>query len=595
MSAIGAATRKLVHPWRLPADRLFNEQAKLIVDHLLGGGIVGASALGLLAAVVLHMLFGNPIGYVWLACSWTLNVVTIAVLRRMRSRPLRAATWFTTLAGVFISAGLVWGVLPLLVLNPAEPIPLLLIMVSIITHGAGTYAITSSCMPLFCAYIYPALLPLTIACALSASPLLLALGVLCLIYLVCMTAFAAGAQQAARHSLELQFSNVELVERLRLESLQREQARADAVAANHAKSSFLAAASHDLRQPLHALGLFLDLLAREPLAARQQALLDSAQAVSASAGDMLNMLLDYSRLEAGVVHPRKRAFALQDLLSRLEREFGPMADAKGLVYRSRDTPLAVHADPALTELVLRNLISNALRYTTTGGVLIACRRRGRQVSLEVWDTGIGIAPEDRDRVFQEFVQIGNPERDRRRGLGLGLAIAKRLCQTMELPLLLTSRLGHGSMFRVLLPSAGGNDIDEAVDPGGDDGALEGMRVLVVDDDEDIVRAMRDLFQAWGCECIAAESWSQAQPLLTEPPSLLIVDYRLRQGHTGVDLIAALNARFNRNVPAIIITGDAAPDRLREAQATGAALLHKPVSSRKLRAAIGEVLAPRTGA
>lgn len=573
--------RRIFAPWRLPEARLFKEQAKLITSHLLGIGILGASMLGLFCALTLYWLFDDQTGFYWLASSWLLNAATYVLLRKWVDRPMSAGQRFRLLFGVFASAGAVWGVLPLLILDASSPIPLLLIMVVIITHGAGTFAINASSMPLYCAYIYPAVAPLMVACFFSSDPLMLGLGGLCLIYLLCMTMFASGTQQAARHSLQLQFTNLELVEQLRSESEQRELARAEAVAANRAKSSFLAAASHDLRQPLHALGLFLEALGRSGINERQQEMLDNAAAVSASARHMLNTLLDYSRLEAGVIEPTPCGFRLQTLLSKLEREFGPQADARGLVYRSRDTALAAHADPALVELILRNLISNALRYTEQGGVLVACRRRGAKAHIEVWDTGIGIAEGNQQAIFQEFFQLGNPERDRRKGLGLGLAIVQGLCETLGVELELTSVPGRGSVFRLIVPVELGGVVMDEVSPAQALSGFDHLSVLVVDDDPAIREAMSELLSSWGCDCLVADSPAAAIEICRELPQLLIVDYRLRDEQTGADVMDALRARFGRLPPTFIITGDTAPDRLRDAQNTGALLLHKPVDAARL--------------
>lgn len=581
MSVIRELLDRLAAPWRLPVERLFEEQTKLITSHLLDIGILGASLLGLLCAVSLYVLFDYAGGFYWLACSWLLNIVTILVLRRSRLWGLNTRASFLLLLLVFLSAGSVWGGLPLLILDPAEPIPLLLIMVVIITHGAGTYAITSSSMPLYCAYIYPAIVPVMVECFFSNVPLLSGLGIVCAVYLLCMTVFASGAQLAARHSLELQFANLELVEQLRVESEQREIARAEAVAANRAKSSFLAAASHDLRQPLHALGLFLEALVRSGVDGKQKDMLDKAMAVSGSARHMLNTLMDYSRLDAGVIKVQPRNFKMQTLFAKLEQEFGPQADAKQLVYRCRETSLAAYADPALVELILRNLIANAIRYTERGGVLIACRKRGGRLHLEVWDSGIGIAAEKQASVFQEFYQLGNPERDRNKGLGLGLAIVKGLCATIDARLSLASQPGRGSLIRIVLPAATGVIGDLPLRQQRVAVGFDGLSVLVVDDDEAIRLAMSELLGSWGCRCLIAESAQQALALCQEAPQLLIVDYRLRNQQTGADVIDAVRDKFGSVPPTFIITGDTAPDRLRDAQATGALLLHKPLEASKL--------------
>lgn len=222
---------------------------------------------------------------------------------------------------------------------------------------------------------------------------------------------------------------------------------------NAAKSKFLAAISHDVRQPLHAQALFLDVFSRTKLSVHQRGLLASANAAANSCGYMLDTLLDFSRVEAGIMTPRLQSFALQPLLNKIEKEYGPQADAKGIVYRLRETDLRVHSDTMLLELILRNLISNAIRYTEHGGLLVSCRLRGTEALLEVWDTGIGISIADQQVVFGEFIQLANPELDLQRGLGLGLAIVDGLARTLKHRLSVVSTPRRGSVFRLYLPIA----------------------------------------------------------------------------------------------------------------------------------------------
>lgn len=351
--------------------------------------------------------------------------------------------------------------------------------------------------------------------------------------------------------------------------------------ANLAKSKFLAAASHDLRQPIHALGLFLNVLARTELSASQREILAGANSAAKASSEMLNTLLDYSRIEAGVIKPQIEPFRVQPLLNKLEKEFASQANVKSLAYRSRQTELVVRSDPMLVELILRNLVSNAIRYTNNGGILVACRKRGDQAMLEVWDTGIGIAPAHQREVFREFHQLGNPERDRHNGLGLGLAIADGLARTMGHGLSLTSTLHRGSVFRLALPISTAELPQEP-------GALEhgkmsfNMRVLVIDDDAIVRASMHLMLRGWGCECDMAESIEEALELVrTRVPDLVISDYRLREQSTGLEAIAALRALLGNHLLAMLITGDTAPDRLREAQGSGLLLLHKPVSPEQL--------------
>jgi CheY-like chemotaxis protein len=336
------------------------------------------------------------------------------------------------------------------------------------------------------------------------------------------------------------------------------------------------------------MGLFLVSLGRTGLDERQRQLVAHIEASSGAAREMLNSLLDFSKLEAGVITPRARAFRLQPLLHKLENEFAPQADARGLVYRTRDTTAMLYGDPTLVELVLRNLIANAIRYSRQGGVLVACRMRRLHAVVEVWDTGIGIPAAQHRDIFREFHQLGNPERDQRKGLGLGLAIVDGLARTMRTRVTLGSRPGRGSVFRVNMPLAWGTP-EEAPRPPAPH-SLDGLRVLVIDDDAAIRTAMSELLAAWQCECRTAESEEVALALLPSfTPALILADYRLRGHRTGQEALDAIRQRLGRHVPAIIITGDTAADRLRTAHASGTALLHKPVVPQELQAAIDALL------
>lgn len=414
-----------------------------------------------------------------------------------------------------------------------------------------------------------------------------ALAAACVLYAFGVHARTRHAHDEARDSIVLRFENLALIEQLRDASERAEADRDRAEQANLAKSKFLAAASHDLRQPVHAQELFLEVLDRSDLNSSQRAVLQNARAASQASAQLLNTLLDFSRIEAGVIEPQRRAFRLQPLLNKLETELGYQADAKDIVYRCRETPLAVHSDPTLLELMLRNLIANAIRYTERGGLLIGCRRRGEDVLIEVVDTGIGIAAEQQAEVFLEFHQLGNPERDRRKGLGLGLAITEGLARSLGHDLSLSSRPGRGSVFRLRLPLVRDGFSEDSFEqrapsPTAASAHLAGRRVLVLDDDEAVRQGMQHLLHEWGCECRTAETVSEAIEQLQDwQPDLLISDYRLREPHTGAQAIGLLRQTLGQDVAALIITGDTAAQRLREATASGIPLLHKPVSPAQL--------------
>lgn len=580
--------------WRLPHGAVLEQQLAPIFVDQRNGGEFGSNLAAVLAGLSLYLLFDLEAVLWWLAGIVCLNALAFLAVVYAPRFALGTRGRFWLQLAIFASAGVGWGILPLLALHDGQAMAVLFVTTVIAVHCAASYAVASTIVPLFSGFLLPSTLPLTLATLMSGEGVLLVTGLVMSIFILCMLLFAVQSQRNSVRSIELGFENLELVSQLRAESEALRLARQEAEQANRDKSRFLAAASHDLRQPLHALGLFLEALSRTALEGRQREILENAVAVSSSARHMLNTLLDYSRLEAGVIEPRACNFRVQTLFSKLEQEMGPQADRKGLVYRCRDSSLAAHADPALIELILRNLISNAIRYTDQGGLLIACRRRSSTLFLEVWDSGVGIAAEEQAAVFHEFYQVGNPERDRRKGLGLGLAIVKGLCAAMGMQLELVSRPGRGSMFRLIVPAAIGGIVVEPMARPLPLHSFEDLHVLVVDDDEAVRQAMVELLGSWGCRCLVAESVEQALAVCGQLPQLLLLDYRLRDQQTGGDVMAALRRRFGSLPPTLIITGDTAPDRLREAQATGAILVHKPVDVHRLHEVMRQVIQSEAG-
>ncbi len=353
---------------------------------------------------------------------------------------------------------------------------------------------------------------------------------------------------------------------------------------NQAKSRLLAAASHDLRQPLHALGLFVAALNDQGSHVERGLVKNINRSLLALEG-LFNALLDISQLDAGVVEPEIRDVALMPLLDRLSTEHEPQADAKGLAWRYCSANAVVRTDAALLETVLRNLIGNAIRYTREGEVRLTCLNSNGRVRIEVADTGIGIAPEQQQEVFREFVQLHNPERDRTKGLGLGLAIVDRLTKLLDHPLHMTSAPGRGSIFTLELPCGDERAAAQAAEIGSDAPISEDppLRVLVIEDEVDAREALVTLLKNWGHEVMAVASPDGIAAIPGPAPDAIITDYRLREDATGSDAIHRIQAIWRRTIPALIVTGDTAPERQREAQQNGFALLHKPVSPGKLRA------------
>lgn len=356
-----------------------------------------------------------------------------------------------------------------------------------------------------------------------------------------------------------------------------------------AKSRFLAAASHDLRQPFQAMRFFYSVLAahaREPSARRASEMLGRALT---SGEQLLGALLDISTLDAGTVQVRKSRFNLGALVEHLASEYSPQMRAKGLTMHVVLRDLTCDSDSMLIERILRNLLANALRYTRQGGVLLGIRRRAGVARVEVWDTGYGIPEDQLSAIFEEFHQLENPQRDRSRGLGLGLAIVRRLSRLLDIPVEVRSRLGRGSVFAIAIPLAAA----EPAPPPEDiprDIAMDVQTVLVVEDDPMVLMGLRMILESWGLHVLPAEDMAQVLECLDQGrPDLILSDLRLKDGLTGFDVVERARDMLRAAIPAIILTGETGRAELEEGRRRNMTFLHKPIQVEPLRREIGRAL------
>lgn len=400
-----------------------------------------------------------------------------------------------------------------------------------------------------------------------------------------LATLAEGVNEMA---MRLAGSHDEMVRKIAEATAELRARKDEAERANLSKSRFLAAASHDLRQPMHALGLFISELSQHPHSAESRRLVQRIAASAEAMDNLLDSLLDISKLDAGVLQPNPRAFALQPLLERIATEQRAAAEERELTLKVRPTTCWAYSDPVLFERIITNLVSNAIRYTPAGRILIVCRKRGDRLRVEVRDSGIGIPPEAQEIIFQEFVQLDNAERARIKGLGLGLAIVRRLAQLLGHQLQLRSVPGRGSVFAIGMAAAAPDHPGVANEPARPPGDLNGLRVALVDDDPLARAGMESLLRSWGCMMMSAESPEVLLHLIAHSlhrPDLLISDFRLRGTHNGVDTIEAVRAKLGPDLPAFLISGDTGAETLRLAQQADLALLHKPVRPARLRALI----------
>ena len=375
------------------------------------------------------------------------------------------------------------------------------------------------------------------------------------------------------------------------------QAKETAEAADQAKGKFLAAASHDLRQPLQALLLFVDVLKPHVQGSQgANALMHLGRGLDALK-ELLDSLLDMSRLDAGVVQPNIETVPMVPLFDHIAASYRPVAAAKGLELHVLSCNAAARTDRTLLTRMLRNLVENALRYTESGRIDIECRQAGGRLLIEVRDTGIGIPPDHLERIWEEFHQVGNPERDRNRGLGLGLAIVRRLSQLLNHPVDVQSKPGRGTSFVIALPL--GRTVERPPGPAEAATTGHGRFAVVVDDDAIVLLGLETIFREWGYEVLVAGSAERAVEALRRSgrrPDLVVADYRLREGRFGTEAVAGIRALFEEAggppVPGLILTGETGPECERDAAAHGLGIIHKPVTPRQLGQALGELLGLR---
>lgn len=571
----------------------------------LGNAAVAGLTMFLLWGEVAHAaLLG------WAAAIYLVTALRIVLVwrdRRSLGTAAEASTsrrcWrYVAWAGV---SGCLWGAMGLLFFSPDNTIVTVYICIVLAGMTGGSVASLSSFWPAYYLYALPTVLPFAMRSFAYGTPLFSVLGVLSLFLLGVNLAYSRVIQRTVRDAIALRFENNALIRQLTEEKERAEQA-------NRSKSQFLAAASHDLRQPAHALGLYiatLRTLAQAPHVEPGMVDMLAGRLQSALTGmsQLLNVLLDISRLDAGVIRTEKRRFSLQETFTLLSNQFAQAAAAKGLRLRVRPTAAWLDTDPVLLHNILANLLSNAVRYTENGKILLACRRgrdrsnsdgegEGETLEICVIDTGVGIAADQFEPIFREFYQVQNIARDREQGLGLGLAIVQRTAELIDARVNVRSSPGKGSCFslrlRGLHPAGQPDSAPTAVAPAILASAAPDATVLVVDDDKQVLDSMQILLRSWGYTVLAARSLEQALEALdnhARQPDLVISDFRLAADVTGIDVIHAVFHATGDEVPAIIVTGDTSPQGIALASASGYQVLHKPLDPLQLRKTISQLL------
>ena len=570
------------------------------IDALFRAGPLGVGSAAVASVVLFAIL--RRLGSVdaGIGSAWSAFVVICALCHiqlgraysRSRAQSDQWRKWALWFSVISFAEGMAWGWAPIgLATGDRFEVQLIVVVVTAAV-AEGAIVAFGAYLPAFYALFFPASLPYALASAVSSNPVERLTSLLMLVFIAAFAALGYATNRSFKQIVGLRIRTEAMALDLQQQKDIAEREREIAVEANRAKSSFLAAASHDLRQPIHALGMFVGALRGVSMAPEGLRIIQQIEASTAAMDGLFSALLDISKLDAGVVTVERRAFAIGPVLERLCHDHQEEVRAKGVSLVSKRCGAIVCTDPVLIERVLRNLVSNAARYTDRGRIVIGCRRRGAAIAVQVIDTGRGIPLNEQKRVFQEYYQLGNPQRDSTKGLGLGLAIVRRLTSLLNCGLTLHSEPGRGSRFEVTIPLAERQSPVAEPEPAIASLAAAKGLVVVIDDEPAVRDATLSLLTGWGYEVVAVEGGDEAILRLSAgpaKPALILSDYRLRDGESGLVVIERIRAKYDETIPAILITGDTAPDRLAETKASGLLLLHKPVANGKLRAAIGNLI------
>ena len=599
MTAVAAA------PAVAPASSALSEEVQSAFEYL------PATLVGMIAgAGVVSWLFSRAVAastlLPWLGAFTLLWLLRLLMLQRYR-RALRHSGvdwlgWRRLWVAATLVSGALWGLTAWLFYPHGSSVQQTGLIIIVYTYCIAAVPVLAQQPRVFLAFAALCFTPMIVRIALADDPSSYQLAGELLLIVSLTTVLARSYRQALQRVTELKLQTDRLLAEVQVEKRAAEAARHEAEVANRAKTQFLAAASHDLRQPLHAMGLFAEALRQRTHQPEVMQLVNSINESVGALEGLFSELLDITRLDGGGVAVDLRSFSLTDIFARLRLHFEPAAFEKGLALKLRGGAHVVRADPVLVERVLSNLVSNAIRYSEDGGVLVGCRRRADHLLLQVWDTGVGIAPAEQGRVFEEFYQVPGRSAvgaDQRRGLGLGLSIVQRLAALMQAPLQMRSEPGRGTVFTLQLPIGLAQAIALPVAPPKTPlgVTLHGRLVVVVEDDPGVRAGLEVLLVTWGATVASfdsvggAEEWAAAAPR-TVRPDLVIADYRLEAGRSGIEAIVALRGRFGESLPAIVVTGSTLIGHEVEATVHDFHLLTKPVLPNRLRAMISFKLTTR---
>ncbi len=491
---------------------------------------------------------------------------------------------FPLISGVF------WGSAGVLFYTPestAHLVYLIMFQFGLIAGAAVTLAYLRGAFVLFA---FTTVTPLSLLLMLEKDWHYFWIALTLLFSMFIMFGLSRNVYRSISNSLLIRFENEFLVKKLQLQALELKEQKEKAVKANEDKSRFLASASHDLRQPIHSLSLLTDALESQVSTTTGKSILKLVRSANCSLYSLLSSLLDISKLDAGVVTPKIECIALAPLLHQLVDNYRAIAENNGLQLRFKARHCYVDSDSTLLSSAIMNLLDNAIKYTPKGGVLVAMRLYEKQVTVQVWDTGIGIEKKNKEIIYEEFLQLDNPERDAEKGLGLGLSISKRLLRLLGHPLSLQSTINKGSVFSITLPlSATPKQSEQSLHHSSinlQSDIDNGWTILVIDDNQAVLNATKLALNDWGYNVETATCIEEVRDIATSDDSvidLIATDYRLRENTTGIEAIKVFEQLSGRtDIPAFLITGDTDPDKIKEASSFGIPLLYKPLKQGELK-------------
>jgi len=576
-------------------------QTRLVIDNI-STNVVAALVVATIVTLIIFRYRTEPSRFVfiWLVVFACFTICRYIYAKRCKHTRLTGANinHVLNITGLFMFlSGAWWGVLGYSYIDADYPVISMILLMVFTGMAANCAATMSYVLPLYLVFVYPMMLLAALKFYLIDHAQYQWVPVLIFIYLFFSSITTRRIRTSLKQSILLRFENLDLIDDLQIQNEKTESALKKAEQANLAKSRFFAAASHDLRQPLQSLGMFTTSLESQVDKPQQKKVVSHIASSVRSLEGLFNALLDISSLDAETIKVRKQHFYLDSQIGQMVTDLKELATDKHLSLVNDVGSHPVYCDPILLNRIIRNLSDNALNYTQKGEIKISSEQRADKVVLTISDTGLGIAEHDAKHIFEEFVQLNNPERDRSKGLGLGLSIVMRICELLDLDLDLKSTVGVGSSFSISLDVGDESKIsNKAIQQAELPGSLNGLFVLVVDDEEDVRLSMESLLGVWDCTVMLASSGAEATLQLSEYgscPDVVITDYRLRNNETGAEALALINETCEREVPAIVITGDIAPQRLVEIDKLNLPVLHKPCNTVRLKGLLSSIQSSMT--